>query len=183
MFCISNVSAGFLDGFFSEDSNSSDDNNVLFSDMGIKGNNSSDWHFLKSLKVSVTDKGTTLVNKGEGNTFYTVNKPSTSMENLTDLIEWDAPYTIEFDLISCDNSSGILITDGVNGISKTFEQLGVTSNSHIKIVNEGSTVNYYVNGVNDPVYTYNEKSVNQSAIRFVIPQDASLSYKNFTIYK
>lgn len=182
MICISNVNAGFFDGFFSEDSNDSDDNNVMFVDMGIEGNKSSDWHFLKNLNVSVTDKGTTLVNKGDGNAFYTVNKPSTSMGNLTDLVEWDAPYTIEFDLVSCDNGSGILITDGDNGISKTFEQLGVKSNSHIKIVNDGSAVNYYINGVNDPIYTYSEKSVNHSAIRFVIPQDTRLTYKNFTIY-
>lgn len=174
---ISSVSAGFLDGFFSEES---DNAQVGFVDAGIKGNKSTDWKYLKNLTVSVTEKGTTLINKGEINNFYTVNKPSTSMDKFEDLIEWDAPYTIEFDIVS-DNGSAILITDNENCTTKSFEQLGVSNNSHIKIVNDGSTVKYYTNGMSEPVYTYDGAPIKTSAIRFVMPPKASLTYKNFSI--
>ena len=181
VFCISCVSAGFLDGFFSGESNESNDANASFVDLATKGSKNEDWQYPKNLKVSVTDKGTVLSNNGDGNAFYTVNKPSTSKNDANDLIEWDAPYAVEFDLVS-NSGSSILITDGENGSSRTFEQLGANNNSHIKLVNDGSTIQYFINGMSDPVYKFSDKPINPSAIRFVIPQGSSLTYKNFTIY-
>lgn len=181
VFCISCVSAGFLDGFFSGESNESNDANASFVDLATKGSKNEDWQYPKNLKVSVTDKGTVLSNNGDGNAFYTVNKPSTSKNDANDLIEWNAPYAVEFDLVS-NSGSSILITDGENGSSRTFEQLGANNNSHIKLVNDGSTIQYFINGMSDPVYKFSDKPINPSAIRFVIPQGSSLTYKNFTIY-
>lgn len=177
MLSTSVVSAGFFDAFFSEDT---EDNNPIFEDMGVEGNKSSDWFYHKgSLKVSVTSKGTVLTNNGENNAFYSVNMPSTSMDNSEDLMDWDAPYTINFDLVS-DEGGAIQITDGVNSTSRTFEKLGAENNSHIKIVNDGNTINYYINGVNDPNYVY-DGQLNQATIRFVLHPNSSLCFKNFSI--
>lgn len=177
--CMSTVNAGFFDGFFSQDSTEKATN---FSDMGITGNTSSDWYFLKDLNVSITDKGTRIINNGNKNAFYAANKPSTPMDSTDDLLDWKSPYTIEFDVV-LDNGSSIQIFDKDHSTSRTFKQIGTTSNSHVKIINDGNSIKYYSNGVNDPIYTYNSHSFNNSAIRFVIPPNSSLIYKNFTIHE
>lgn len=172
------VSAGFFDDFFSE---KSEDGGTMFEDMGIEGNNCSDWKYLNDLKISVTDKGTVLINNGDSNAFYSANKPSTSMDSFDDLKDWNPSYTVEFDLISDNNSSIQIVEDEDKFTTRTFEQLGVSSNSHVKLVNDGSTVKYYINGLSSPVYTSNI-TLNQTAVRFVIPPNGNLTYKNFTIY-
>ena len=172
-------SAGLFDGFFSENS---EDNKPMFVDMGIEGNNnSSNWKYLDNLNVSVTANGTVLINDGEGNAFYSANKPSTSMDSSDDLRDWNAPYTIEFDLIAYNNSSIQIIDNDDVFTTKTFEQLGVNSSSHIKLVNDGTTVKYYINGLSSPVHTSNI-TLNQSAVRFVVHPNGNLTYKNFNMY-
>jgi len=173
------VNASFFDGFFSGDSSNSAPN---FSDMGITGNHSSDWFSSKNLNISITDKGTVLKNNGKENAFYVANKPSTTKSNTEDFLDWNCPYVVEFDVVS-DNGSLIQIFDKENSTSRTFKQLETTSNSHVKLENDGNTIKYYGNGVNDPIFIFNGHSFNNSAIRFVIPPNSSLIYKNFTIYE
>lgn len=179
LICVNTINAGFFDGFFSEDSK---DSEPKFSDIGVAGNTNSNWYYLKNLNVSITDNGTILKNNGNENAFYAANKPSTPMDDTNDLFDWNSPYTVEFDVVS-DKGASIQIFDKNNSTSRTFKQLGITSNSHVKIVNNGTAVGYYINGVNNPVFTYNDHSFDKSAIRFVIPPQSSLIYKNFTIYE
>lgn len=172
------VSAGFLDDFFS----GSSDNNPKFMDVGTADNFSTDWYDV-GLTVHRDTAGTNISNKASSNSsaYHIVNKPDTSSKSFSNTLDWDNPFTVEFDVISCNNNSNIIqLYDGSNEIRKSFSQLKIVDGSHVKFTSDGSSVVFNVDK-NDPV-TVKSPLNSKSRIGFCIVPGGDLKYKNFMVY-
>lgn len=175
MFC---VSASFLDDFFSD--SSGDD--VKFMDVGTSDNFSSEWYDV-GLTVHRDSAGTNISNPALSNSsaFHIANKPNTPSKSFSNMLDWDSPFTVEFDVISSNNNSNIIqLYDGDNELRKSFSQLKIVDGSHVKCVSDGSSVVFNVDN-NDPV-TVKFPLDSKSRIGFCIVPDGELKYKNFMIY-
>lgn len=172
------VSAGFWDDFFSGSSN----DNAKFMDVGTSDNFSTDWYDV-ALTVKRDTAGTNISNKASSNSsgFHIANKPDTPSKSFSNTQDWDSPFTVEFDVISCNNKSNtIQLYDGDNELRRSFSQLKIVDGSHVKFTSDGSSVVFNVDQ-NDPI-TVKCPLNSKSRIGFCIVPNGDLKYKNFWIY-
>lgn len=174
------VSAGFLDDFFGNGDNQ--DTNKKFEDIGTSKNYSKDWYDI-SLNVSRDAVGTTLINTYtvDNTAYHFANMPGTSSKSFDDVMDWETPFTVEFDVVSSnDTSNFIQIYDGSHEVRKAFSQLKIVEGSHVKITSDNSSVVFNIddNGAIKENVTLSAKS----RIGLCLVKDGSLKYKNFVIY-
>lgn len=176
---ISFVSAGLFDGFFEDDNQ---DISMKFEDIGTSKNYSKDWYDV-AMNVSRDSVGTTLINAyaDESTAYHFANMPGTPSKSFDDVLDWDSPFTVEFDIISSNNDSNFIqLYDGSKEVRKAFSQLKIVDGSHIKITSDGSSVVFNVDD-NKPIKEDISLS-SKSRIGLCLVKDGSLKYNNFVIY-
>lgn len=110
---------------------------------------------------------------------YSANKPFTG----TNTADWVAPYTVEGEIISSTGEVRIQLFDSNESyVSRTLEQLGIEDGGKFKIVNDGTTVSYFVNNGLEAVYEVEKEFENPVQIRFYLTGGASFIYRTFVIY-
>ena len=144
-----------------------------------------DWINISN-RISATRSGRqiTLSNSNSSNGFFLANKTGTTSGNYTNAEDWETGITIECDIISYNGGIRFLLMDYSNNVDNgyDFSGLGITSNSHLKIVvaNDG-TAQYTV----DDGTPKNRANVliDTFYVGFRVPTDATLSFENFKIYR
>lgn len=145
----------------------------VFRDGGVTGDTNSNWYKNSGTdNRTVTGTGTTLANTTS--TRYDIF----AYFGISDQIYvFQPPYTVEFDIVDIVGSNArFQIYDKVT--KDTYN--GNFTVGHWKIVYDGTTIKPYYNGVEQTNYTRNMPN---ARIGFYIPQDCSITYKNFVIYE
>ena len=140
-----------------------------------------DW-YNHSNRASVTtneDGSISIENTTTSTAYYLANLNNTTKSSIDDLLDWDAPLAIEFELIS--TTGGLVqIHDGVTDASRSFSSLYV-SEGVILIKFLQNRIEYYVNDVLTKTDNY---SLNTSRIGFRLGGTVGneVTFKNFKIY-
>lgn len=123
-----------------------------------------------------SSNGLTLAYDGFG-TYY-ANKKGTS----TGAYDWGGTFAVEFDVVAVAGGCDVQLHDGTNNASRSFTTLSATSNNHVKILNDGSSVKYFVDGVEKTSLQYNySMGTCRVGFRTQLSGD-TMTIKNFMIY-
>ena len=83
---------------------------------------------------------------------YMPNKDGTAT-SISDVTEWIPSFALELDIINFDDGTGSNI--GISTVGRSLTQLGITGETHLKVVYDGSTVKYYKDNSTTAIYTAN----------------------------
>lgn len=160
---------------------------MLFHYIGTGGTETDSFYYnTTDIQVTSNSTGTTVSNTGSVGRTYWANKSGTSSTGTNVDADWNAPLTVEFDVVSyTGNATGIAFqlvvsTPSTIAVSKNFNDLGITSNNHIKLTYDGAEVKWYVDDVLKYTQSYSQSNF---SIRFYIVNGNSFKYKNFFIYR
>lgn len=161
--------------------NKYDMNNILrfgdefYYDPAFLNNQSIKWiNSSNIINVKLTTRGTILTNNTKNIGFYLATHPQKSNAQC-----WNIPFTIEFDIIDFSGENFIQIYDGeylANIVS--FESLKIIKDSHVKILNNGYDVKYFVN---DDLKINRSGSKKDYFIGFRLNPNSKILFKNFQI--
>lgn len=148
---------------------------TLFHDEGFVEPPSGIW-VNTGFTTSFSDNGTLLTATQTFCTYF-ANVGSTSA-----IYDFASPFIVEFDLVSHTNGE-IQLYDGTTNCTRSLSELGVTSNKKVKVVNDGSTVKYYVDDVEVTAKRYTA-SLGNCRVGFRVNSNAlgNITFKNFKIY-
>ena len=157
---------------------------VLFDYKGVGGTEKDVFVYnTTDIQVSSSSTGTVVSNiSNNGRTFW-ANFRNTSTDTGS---EWNAPFTVEFDVVGYTGTASNIVfqltqVSSSTTVNRNFNNLGITSNNHIKVVWDGSTVTWYVDGVqNGSSNSFNRTNID---VRFYINGATSFTFKNFIIYR
>lgn len=146
----------------------------LFQDVGVNSD-CSKWHKTASITTSSDGTGATVSNSTSQDHYFRANIGDTS-----DVQDFQPPYCVEFEIISYTGTVNFMNwASGRNGV-KSFSQLGITTNNKVKIVDNGNSIKYYVDGV-DKNLDVNIVATSKNAVGFSV-NNGSFTFKNFVIY-
>lgn len=157
-----------------ENSKKEIENKCVFKDNGIKNdNNHSNWYFTGEYNYLINEKYTKIQIKKDGGLFA-----CNSIKKWDNTFCWSFPCIIEFDIIDYVGEIQLRIISKDNQINatKSFNELQIKKDSHVKIVIDESTVTYYI----DNYAYYHNYSLKNVQIGFRLI-NATLFYKNFKI--
>ena len=146
----------------------------VFYDDGVTDPKTGTWSN-SNMTVSIdTNEGTTLSHTGYA-TYFADDSSHTG------LYDWSTPFAVEMLIISQSNCD-LQIYDGTGNATRTFAELGITGNNKVKIVNTGSAVKYFVDGVEKTASQVNV-SLGASRVGFRTSNNGgNVKYKDFCIY-
>ena len=148
---------------------------TLFHDEGTSEPATGTW-VNTGFNASFSDNGTLLTATQTFCTYF-ANIGSTSA-----IYDFASPFIVEFDLINF-TTGDFQIFDQTNNCTRTFAELGCTSNNHIKIVNHGTIVKYYVDGVEKTSKQFNyAMGICRMGFRNTSSSQETIKFKNFVIY-
>lgn len=150
---------------------------MLFHHSGTDTNETNPFYYNSSnIQVSTDTTGTLLENSASTTYNYYANLGSTG-----DLYDFQAPYTIEFDVVSYSATyCGIQNTEtGQTGALRNFSQLTNKTSFHIKIIVTGEKIIYQIDDDTPIEQTYSTSKVRVS----LTLNNGTLRYKNFFIYR
>ena len=137
-----------------------------FYDNGTTNNKSTDWICNNIKLVQVTPKGTLINNTSPEIIAYFAHSNKYWAKN---------PICIEFNVVDVTGNPSIHIADGENSFQKS---LASANESHVKI-KIGNTISWWIGNTEQPSTNF---SMNDCYIRFLIPENNSLTYNDFKIY-
>lgn len=160
----------------------------IFADIGVTGKHNTNWWNTQSTGITITtdDSGTTVANTATSGysrdySYDGSTLPSSWNEKIALMdSQYPKPFVVEFNLVSLGNSNGMFMGNGSTTITKYFSQIGATSNSHIRIVCDGSTAKFYVDGT--LVSTDNYVIGSTSSFALMVSNQSSLKYRDLCIY-
>ena len=138
-------------------------------------NNHEEW-YNPSSRITVTentDGSTTLTNNSGSQGFYLANYPNTPKTNTSELLDWDSPLIIEFTILNTNNGV-IQLYDGT-----TTTELTELTEGTILIKFLNNKIEYYTDG---ELIKTDTNTLNTSRIGFRLPNNSTLTYKDFKIY-
>lgn len=145
----------------------------MFYQEGISEPPTNTW-ILSGFTPSYNNDGTTLTSS----TF------ATCFANLKDTgvnpFDFNTPFAVEMQIVSFDSTNlDFQIYDNTNNAARSASALGITENSKLKIVNDGTSVKYYVDDVEKPLLQYNYA---MGTCRVGLRATGTVTFKNFMIY-
>lgn len=147
----------------------------IFVDKGVTGDKNTNWY--TSNMLSTTDnEGTTVYNDNAYGAIYADDPSHTAY------FDWEPPFTVELDVISFSNAN-LLIYDGIAQATKSFNTLGISGNNHLKVVNDGKVVKWFVDGVEK---TGLMQDISQDDCQVALRTGSKggyIKYKNFRIHR
>ena len=153
--------------------NGAGENNFLFYDPGLTGTRADwrDWN--KNGTRTPTNTGTVL--ECTSNIMYMVH--ANAYGTTANVYDYNAPYTVEFDVVSQTESPFFQIYSADTTINyvKSLTTLG-----HYKFTYDGETMNWWIN---DTEQTPDTVDLLNARIGFQIPPGKTLKFKDFMIYK
>ena len=94
--------------------------------------------------------------------------------------DFDSPFVVEIGIVSFDSTNlDFQIYDNTNNATRSANALGITENSKLKIVNDGTSVKYYVDGVEKTSLQFN---YSMETCRVGLRATGTVTFKNFMIY-
>lgn len=121
-----------------------------------------------------SENGTTLTSTSYATCF--ANKKNTGVNP----IDWDSSVCVDFYITGLDSSDGgTQIYDNTNNCARTFAQLGVTGNNHVKILVESDKIRYFVDGVEKTSLQWN---LSIGTFRVGLRGTGTITFKDFMIY-
>ena len=139
--------------------------NISFNDVGTANNKTNDWISNNISLVKVTEYGTEINNTSPKNIAYFAH---------SDEYWAKAPLCIEFDVVNTTGKPIIHIFDGKNDFQG---ELAPANGSHVKILID-KNVRCWIG--NDEQTSLNQP-LDKCYIRFLVPPESSITYKNFKI--
>lgn len=138
---------------------------INFNDSGTSYNKNTDWITNNKSSVQISENGTIINNTSPDKVVYFAH---------SDFYWADTPLCIEFDVVDVVGTPFIHIFDGKNNFKGN---LSTANGSHVKIqIKDG--ISWSING---NMQTPFKQNMGECYIRFVVPTNNSLTYKNFTI--
>ena len=109
---------------------------------------------------------------------------ATCFANLKDTgvnpFDFNSPFAVEIDIVSFDSTNlDFQLYDNTNNAIRSANALGITGNNHLKIVNDGTSVKYYVDGVEKTSLQFN---YSMGTCRVGLRATGTVTFKNFMIY-
>ena len=109
---------------------------------------------------------------------------ATCFANLKDTgvnpFDFNSPFAVEIDIVSFNSSNlDFQLYDNTNNATRSASALGITGGNHLKIVNDGTSVKYYVDGIEKPSLQYNYA---MGTCRVGLRATGTVTFKNFMIY-
>lgn len=150
----------------------------LFADRGDGTLNSNwGWYNTTGGSASITSSGISISNSGSVFGVFYADDP-----NKSGRYDWETPHCVEFDVVSSSDYSKVYIYyyDGTyQGFINSFSNFSISNGSHVKIVNTGTTVELFVDGVSKQSAT---RSMTPDWIGIRVNSGGDLVFKNFEIY-
>ena len=151
------------------------DYNPLFEDIGVTGAKNTNW-YTSNMLSSTDDTGTTVYNENAYGAIYADDPTHTAY------FDWEPPFTVELDVISFSNAN-LLIFDGNTQITQAFTTLRLTEDNHLKVVNDGKVVRWFVDGVENTSLTQSISSNDCQVALRTGSMGGYIKYKNFRIHR
>ena len=145
----------------------------LFYQEGISEPPANTW-VVSGFTLSYSSDGTTLTSSTFATCF--ANLKGTGVNPF----DFNSPFAVEIDIVSFDSTNlDFQLYDNTNNAIRSANALGITGNNHLKIVNDGTSVKYYVDGVEKPSLQYNYA---MGTCRVGLRATGTVTFKNFMIY-
>ena len=149
----------------------------IFRDGGVTGDSSYEsFYNYANFSPSVDDKGTLITNPTNANINYYAN-----IGSATDLFNFIPLFVVEFDVVSVigdlSHQSIQILEKGSTPFIRTFSDLGITDECHVKITVTGIHIIYQVDDNNPIIESYTTTHARLS----IILSKGSLKYKDFEI--
>ena len=129
---------------------------------------------LSNFTAAYGTSGTTLTSTSFATCF--ANLPGTGVNPL----DFEPPFTVELDMVSVTSSDlDFQLYDGTTNATRSANILGITGNNHLRIVNDGSTIKYFVDGVEKTAQQY---TYSMGTCRVGIRATGTVTFRNFMIY-
>ena len=138
---------------------------INFNDGGTSYNKNTDWITNNKSFVQISENGTTINNTSPDKVVYFAH---------SDTYWAKKPLCIEFDVGEVVGNPFMHIYDGKNNFKAN---LSTANGSHVKIQIKDD-ISWSING---KMQTPFKQNMGECYIRFVLPKDNSITYKNFTI--
>lgn len=139
--------------------------NNTFIDKGTSDNKNTEWICNNNSIVQISGNGTTINNTSPNNVAYSARSGDYWAEK---------PFNVEFDVIGVMGNPYIHIFDGNNSFKG---YLASANNSHVKIQVK-QNITWFIG---DKMQTPFNQSMGKCYIRFLVPQNTSITYTNFKI--
>ena len=137
-----------------------------FSDAGTSYNKTTDWICSNKNVVQISENGTTINNTSPDNVAYVAHSGDYWAE---------IPLRVEFDVGNVVGDPYLQIVDEKNNF-KGF--LGSANNSHVKLQIKGDGIEWAIGNKMQAPFKHD---MDKCYIRFVVPQNTSITYTNFKI--
>lgn len=147
----------------------------LFVDKGVTGAKNTNW-YTSNMLSSTDDTGTTVYNDNAYGAIYADDPTHTAY------FDWEPPFTVELDVISFNNAN-LLIFDGNTQATLSFRSVGLSENNHLKVVNDGKVVRWFVDGVENILLTQSISSNDCQVALRTGSRGGYIKYKNFRIHR
>lgn len=158
-----------------------------FYDGGVTGNTNTDWFNYQNRATinSADSEGTLIEITGNNDGYVLCNIKDSSKGSLSDVIEFNMPFCVEFDVVSYTDTTvgltGFWLADASN--ESTIALKDRITTGHIKIETDGVKVNAWANDVqflNN--YSFVNPMYNPVRCGFKVYHGTSLKYKDFKLY-
>lgn len=158
-----------------------------FYDGGVTGNTNTDWFNYQNRATinSADSEGTLIEITGNADGYVLCNIKDSSKGSISDVIEFNMPFCVEFDVVSYTDTdvglTGFWLADASNESTIVLKDRITTG--HIKIETDGVKVNAWANGeqfLNN--YSFVNPMYNPVRCGFKIYHGTSLKYKDFKLY-
>lgn len=153
------------------------DYNSLFIDKAITHDHNDNWYSASGMQRTVDDTGTTVYKEGSYGDIY-ADDP-----NHTFVYDWEPPFTVELDIITYTGNNNLLIYDGITQATKSFSTLGISGNNHLKVINDGHKIRWFVDDVEKTSLEQDTSTNNCWVGLRTGANGGAIKYKNFRIHR
>lgn len=156
---------------------------VLFEHIGVGGTETDNFGYTTDYVTESADSTGTTVTCANSSSqrLYFANKTGSSTGSNYD---WESYNLVaEMDIINGSGNISFTISDGSCSITRSFSQLHLTNGGHLRVVCDGSKVEFFVDNATQPVYSATSNFSGLVGAQFALPNNTSFKYKNFYLYE
>lgn len=147
----------------------------LFVDKGVTGEKNPNW-YTRNMQSSTDETGTTVYNDNAYGAIYAY------ILNPTAYFDWKSPFTVELDVIAFNNANLLISNEDIQA-TLSFRDLGLGENNHLKVVNDGKVVRWFVDGVEKTGFMQDISPDDCQVALRTGSAGGYIKYKNFCIHR
>jgi len=154
--------------------------NAIVYDRGTEAQHTSYWTKNTLLTIRRDDIGTTFLNETSSNQIAFLDYITNP-----DAYDYYTPFAFEFDVVNIASSSSngiVYLYSQTCNATKSFADLGITGECHVKVTIEDNYIKYYVDDEEVVSHRVSNTATSPFRVGFRLGASESIKFKNFAIY-